>query len=1788
MGRNNRLSRWLLAAVCLAGVIGSGSYLAYRHNQGSHTDGDQASSRPTGPQPKAAAPTGASPQATASPQTPSQQRQDQIITVERFGRYALKLSSAQGAALQLVDRMGGPGPSDGVIGQRDGRLDVFLGPGEHQVIKTFAANAQPPELTVQPFDELNSDKLPQLVELALVQGELGDAQQRSYWMVVPSRQTVFIEAAGRHLADLRLWKDGTWLVPDAPITDQSEPKTGQPLAVKRLVATLEPGLYRLIAYGGAGLPWTMAGTEKPFALRWGIPELPQTGRRPMSAGPFGFDRWLVSGDTTLFRLELPRGDKGVIEVATYDQGRIGGASRAVIDKTTRSQAADVIRQPSAEKHLVTIRTLAAQDYVLQNFPNKRDYSFDAPANSPFLVSAWRPGLGADDPDLTAILTESNARSAPKVIASQTLRLGPNMPWMRHFNLLADTTLLVEITRAGRYRADISGVQADLQIVPFSVPGGAAAKATPPQLNNAAWNLDAGFYSLRLSPRPEQRGIAGLSLYGDGTAKAAEDSPPLPAAALFTPTSGRTKTDYLLTTSQSAGFAVQRLPVKMTGDMPLALRAGSENGLSLPIALPTDGKLQVLGDDGRALDFSLDDGAAVPQPAVKAGSHQIRVTAPDAGPLTAVLRFTPDAKPAPPPALPVLSDADAQKIPALPVLSADQPHFLDLERKQSQTFLVKVDRPALYRVETTGLLETAGTIRTQVHPSLSSAAANGVGRNMLLQQYLRQGVYLLTVSAQGLTEGHLGLTLTAAPLRQGGPLGLGIAAHAALGSGDGIAYDLDIATAGTYRLRALTPDIAAAQRPTRRTEETSEEAATEDNPDASTSDSAGEPATDTADGPLIRLEDDAGWPLTTPDQTGDLETTLQPGHYRLIVQPLAMPSRLLTLVESVRPSAQYAGHGPHALPLGETVANRWDEPAQGDARTPDVWTFTLPADADLIITLSEGMQAELKADGNDTPATAFSFRQPWQGRLSAGTYSLQASTVRPNNRFDYTVSTQIEQLVAGQSRTVTAPALIPLALGDGHRFELTSFGTGQIKATVLDKDGRPVARGDNRADDWNINLAARLPAGQYQLKLEPVGQPQASTTLTLRELAEIQDQPLGNGEDRHWGDGALHSLPLRLGTDDGPLIVAVARSQDAVGLALERREGDGTWISVASASGSDAVLAFPRDPAAEYRLQSWPLAGSRAAITLALRAPNPSSLGEGGLMSGITLSPLAGIDPPVGIAAVKLDGPGLIRLTTPAARLIWGDGAQPRALAHGPDVAALNGGPLWLVGPVTGESVKGQRISAATNDVLSLTLQEKQTVTLPLTDDGKGPRLWLAESRVGQPGLSIAPAADPGNLLQAGIDTGATAALLPDSGDGSGKVLRLWRADSTDEMPVTLRRIVFARATRDDLEWGEADRDINAGAALELTLPDGPKHLRLALPPRMAAALLDQDGQVRRLFWPDQRPASIVLDSDARRLLLLNTALQPGRLSLTIMPPTGGLALSPGVMLRQTQAAAGLLSIDVSTPDKAEAKPQTLVFSGPVQDAWLIRRDGVIQHGLTDLTPSSQGTLLIKHQPGLVAAWMTDGGAPGWLENAAKASAQKIAPAALPLSGTETVWRFAPQQPVLLHLRSQQPVLTALSGGRQSVWPQGADLQMFLPAGKDSLLGLRPLQDTALSGTAAVSFSQPQPLAEGLGPKLRLAPGDARLFTFTLAEAGSVGVGIKGEADSAHMRLYGQNGDLLAEGALAMNALQAGRYFLVVENRADADAVEVQPALVGAVKPGKAPPEDIKRKYWDMVSEEEGK
>src|SRR5436190_6816726 len=236
---------------------------------------------------------------------PARGREVVGLTVEKFGRVAVVARSSQGVSLQLVDRVSGPGPVSGIPGESDGRVEGFLDHGEYRVIMRGHEKGQgDARIEARTFKELSQGQPALLTDLATVSTTLGDFEQRSWWIHVPERRNVAIEVAGRALGDLRLWRDGQWLVDAAPDRTLLSPEDGKPLAVLRLAPQLEPGLYLLTAYGGPPEPWAREDGSSPLVVRMGLRELAEAHRQRHVMGALGIERYIVPGSAGFFGVEV--------------------------------------------------------------------------------------------------------------------------------------------------------------------------------------------------------------------------------------------------------------------------------------------------------------------------------------------------------------------------------------------------------------------------------------------------------------------------------------------------------------------------------------------------------------------------------------------------------------------------------------------------------------------------------------------------------------------------------------------------------------------------------------------------------------------------------------------------------------------------------------------------------------------------------------------------------------------------------------------------------------------------------------------------------------------------------------------------------------------------------------------------------------------------------------------------------------------------------------------------------------------------------------------------------------------------------------------------------------------------------------------------------------------------------------------------------------------------------------------------------------------------------------------
>ena len=1707
----------------------------------------------------AAAPT---PPQLADARLPAAGRQFTELRIGEAGRYSVRVESRQGVALQIVDRMSGAGEIAGEAGRQDGRLDLFLDRGAVRVV-TFGPKLGRGEarLSVTPFRELHAPAAPRLPELRPVNDELGDLEQASWWIEVPERRRVVLEAAGRHLADLRLWQAGGWLVDAEPERSTIEPVAGRPLQLCRLAADLPPGLYRLVAYGGPEIPWARGGREKPLHLRFGIPARGEAGRERMSVGPFGFERFLLPGSATFVQLELPEAAAATLELAEFDPERPFEAWSAAgeIGAESLPPLASLARETTEGRAIVTVRAAAGQVFTLQHFRAER--TVELSGDGDYWIGTVHAGSAGDSVDASAVLFErGQKRTTP--IAAARLELDGRRGWARRFNLLDEATLFLEVTERGEYVLDLRGAaQVRLEPLLLSPPDG---YRTPPLRSApATWSLDPGLYVLTLVP--VEGGIVDVALRRKGLLDPLLDwvgrgqeppaSPVVGAVQLPAVRLSRKLRYTLLVSTQpgvEVGPVVRRLPLDLTQPLPLSLQPGQE--VEVPCSAATRGRLSAPAEDGTALELSLDGGAWATALDVQPGAHRVRVRSRADDTLAASLLLQPEERLADSP-LPPLDPAATAALPAFATLGESVPAAFDLGRGEARTLLVEAPTPALYTLETTGLLATAGSVRTRVQPRLAGEEQNGTGRNVSLRAYLREGSYQFTVRALGASAGHLGARLRRADVREGGRLADGIAARTELPAGQAVVYHFRVEREGDYHLHALRLGAHLD----------------------------------------VRLEDEQGFPPAAPVLAGDSRVRLLPGAYRLFVLPQAVPIRAVTTVSRVPEAVERQGHGPFDLALDRGDGNLWLEPAQAaDPREPDRWRFELPAPTAVTIALDAEMEGELHrldspaADGGK-PAVVAPGRD-FTAELAAGRYELAVRCSRRNNQVRYTVRVSPVALVDGVARAVAAPALLPVVVGREGLVELASAGGLDVRARLYDADGRLLAAGDDRPGDWNFAITRRLAPGAYRLRVDPVGAAAAATTVTMHMPRERDGEAWTPPAPRtvELGDEAL-LLPLRL-TGDPDLLAIVAVAAEPLGLELERRVGE-VWQSVGAAEGTTPRLLLPLGPgatrdAAALRLRLRSLDRRPGSVRLSAFAGRAPRAGERALAAGLDLPRLPGLLPPIAAAAISLDRPGCLTLESGPEGLLHARRAgEPLAAPAG---ALVGDGPLlWLAAPA--DAVGSLRVvarrAAVGREPLALRLAPGEQVRCDLAPIVT-PSFVEAQALAGEP-LVAAPAEGEAPAFHRATVLGRNraAALAP---AGARSVVARNAGDGPLELRLTARPLTSSPpgSAPTPEAYGAQELRLAAGGARLFTLPPGAKSIRLALAAG-GAAWLGDGGEREAFAWAADAAHEESLATVATALLVVNPtdAEVAARLELRAADPDDtAVPIAPGARLERRFRRAGGLRLPVlPTPSPGSHGVHLHVRGG---EGTLLGTDGSVARGRELPLPAGGGTLLLDHPPGLVTIW-ADGPertlpAFGF---ASVAPQTAVAPAILDLDGATRFVELPVATPSLLSLRAASPLAVALLDERGEVTrfePFDREVAFDAPLLPGTArFAVRGLAGERLGGTLELSLAPLRTLDEGLGEAALLPPGGALGYRFAVERQGPVGVGARAETGAVETRVFDAAGALLGRGAVQWLELEPGSYSLVLTGPAGSGPLAARPALVGLVAPGDGPPREVVQQLLEL-------
>ena len=528
-----------------------------------------------------------------------------------------------------------------------------------------------------------------------------------------------------------------------------------------------------------------------------------------------------------------------------------------------------------------------------------------------------------------------------------------------------------------------------------------------------------------------------------------------------------------------------------------------------------------------------------------------------------------------------------------------------------------------------------------------------------------------------------------------------------------------------------------------------------------------------------------------------------------------------------------------------------------------------------------------------------------------------------------------------------------------------------------------------------------------------------------------------------------------------------------------------------------------------------------------------------------------------LALVDSPQAGLLSLEGAPATLSQGS-SPGRVLAATEDgVLAPQSGQLWLVSRDHEARDVTVKAMGAPSGEIALGLAAGERATLPQSSPAGGQmRIWQAESALAQPGLEAG--------YGMGVAEGSTIAFAGDA------PIRAWNAGGEDALRFRLAARDVAIAPG-DLTDGRFAGLLGPMSGQRIALPGGEAQIALDLPGGMAVLLT---GDSNATVWSGLTPVSRRLDGRWREAILVNLSAKPAPAALMVSPAQHGGALTAGAAIKRFFGAAGSFSL----PVEAAADHKLVVVGGK---AVFVAADGRVTRG-ESLSLTSPGQLTIAHGAGLVAAWIEGPGKSPWGSTEAVAASL---PQDVKLEGQAMRFALQQDQPVLLHARSNAPVILMLSQDGKAEAPvlfaSGAEFHRYLAGGAAELRAFSS-HDGPLTGAMQLTATPVQRVGEGLGEPVALAPGQTALFAFDVTRAAEIGVGVRAEPDHAVVRLLDERGNGLGEGVSQIRKLTPGRYLVEARIPPDGGTTVVRPAVIGIAPPPSGPPATVMQQYLELV------
>jgi len=1712
-----------------------------------------------------------------------------IVRVPRAGMVRIAVDSEVGTACTLVDHQRGPFASDGVVGKTSCALDVLLDAGLYKLRLTSPSGAtgkaKKKKATDVPRARVRATAFSDVDEVRLLpRGRSATAvvppgRQVSHLLRIERRREVVLDVAGRSVGDVRLWRDGAFVEDVAFTSTVLRPAAGRPVWHHHLETVLDAGDYVLVAAGTNAQAFTTGTDDDTAFIGHDARPLPDGGAASITLPAWGFVTLRAPAGALAVMASASPGAEVKVDTTvvvkddTLGERRRGRGRGCSVAATTLSRSCSFLT--GDDDHAGTIVAVsgpAGATVKLLAIPSgaRADGRGFGPAHSAIGVKLARPSPllsvvgfppGLDDPPLSCALERLDDDG--KVLGTVALdapKLGWSQAWKRRFNVDGTaTSVWLELEKPGLYSIDTDkALNASCDV--YSLAGGERTRVGGADAPCATrLTLPKGPVEIRLTG-----GIAGvqtLRVGASGVAALVGDDRFAPPRTGCTFAVGEALTSplpagrYRVRTSSSRSDAFLGVMAASPGlEAPVVVAVDPGRPVSFPIDAGTAfAASAALIDDASRLRCAV-DGTAVPGCLLGAASAAGRATlgiADDAGPLLVTLRRPPSTVGEP--SLPGATPTPA----ALPVVTAGTPKPFDLDGSATRSFLVDVQRPGIYRIETTGLLATACAVRTATSAALFSGEKNGRGRNCRVEAFLKPGRFRVDVRALGESRGRASLQLDPLPAVDAGPLVVG----------DERYFAVPAATPATHRLesRGETLDVAVEAR------------------DATLQ---------------CRLDDDDGWPILAPPHACRLQQALPAGRHRLTVFPLSVESRRVARATTQAESGPLRGESTHTLTL-----NRPARAVLGaDGR--DRFRFTLAADVEVGVTLGNGMQGRLRPERDGQAGDVVAIVPPtggaawgladsatdegegdgdgeaWEGdgegyegedeggeggegggdgseggmstaamasatvhqalapvsghtvALSAGTWILETEHSRGDVGITYDALITVRDLLPGATLPASVPAVVdvlaPAESGPGL-VRLKTRGPTDTACRLVDERGDPVLSSTSSGEDWNCAMALPLaPGSRHRLFVDAEILRPGPTQLEAAFLPAKSTGPLKDG-DRFRVVGKVALAEVVPGADA------------VVDVELTATEGR---FSCAAFDADGAVLTQQLD-VERCPLLLWGAGDQRPFSVMVWTADRPASVvasvtSRGLRRGGGLLAGAAGDDT---VVAAAVGGRG--RFTVAPSAWCLPERQRGALLPCEGGIAwdpAAQGSSVLLAAP------RGERIDPGTTEHI-VALDDDATA-----DDARrrlrgrsSERQRSRDAAVHVVDLRVRPgsSAQPGCALD-----GGTAVALPDrcvaaSAATRESVLSFWTRPGGDTTVDVSRRAIALP------ERATPARSARGRGPVRLAMPAQAFRAEVAAVDDAWVLLVDEGGRTVDLCAPAREPRGAL----ARCVLR-------GRGGSVVVAPAGdaehevradvvafdGASDPPRTLAGSREVIARAAGQERLVFAAAREPRRLLLEGGAVLGCGLALDDGRRLEGCDVVVPAgAAGTVTVEHARG---PWRA------LLERPWLVAAQRIGPTAdgaplaagqaARLGGASVVRRVAIDDDSVLRVRADDGTCAVLTTGEapRTLLSSGDDdgCDLHLPVARGSYrVAVRGFAGGTLDGHLRVSTTPLVTLGEGRGEEVLALPGEARFFRLPLQGDGEVGLGVQVDGDVLDCALLDDGGAVVAEGCQVFARLKKGRY-----------------------------------------------